>query len=60
MDYMRKLDIELEDKMKQEGVTFTYPDKDAFSKTTEPAYHVVYDMFGDRARKIVKAIKEMK
>jgi tripartite ATP-independent transporter DctP family solute receptor len=60
LNYMRKLDIELEEKMIEKGVTFTYPDQKAFARATEPAYEIMYQMFGDRARRIVEAIRAMK
>ncbi len=31
LEYMKKLDMELEEKMKSEGVTFTYPDMEEFA-----------------------------
>ena len=57
---MRKLDVELEEKMKAMGVTFTYPDPEEFAKATILAYEAVYDMLGDKARKIVESIRTMK
>jgi len=60
MEYMKKLDSELEGNMKQEGVIFTYPDLKAFEKATLPAYDAVYEELGNRAREIVRKIRETK
>ena len=60
MDYMKKLDQELEAKMKTEGVTFTYPDRAEFAKATIPAYEAIYEVLGDKARTIVNSIRKIK
>lgn len=59
LEYMKQLDRELEENMKKEGVTFTYPDREEFARATRPAYDVIYDMYGGRAREIVKRIQEL-
>ena len=57
LDYMRQLDEELSAKMKAEGMIFTYPDRAAFERACQPAYEVLYDRLGPRAREIVARIK---
>jgi tripartite ATP-independent transporter DctP family solute receptor len=59
LEYMSNLDLELETKMKNEGVTFTHPDRDKFAEATKPAYEVIYSLFGDNAKKIVEEIRGM-
>lgn len=60
MGYMEELDRELEGKMKEEGVIFTYPDQRAFEKATLPAYEAIYSELGDEARNLVRKIRETK
>jgi tripartite ATP-independent transporter DctP family solute receptor len=60
LDYMKDLDRELEQKMKEQGVKFTYPDREAFKKATRSAYDKLYQKLGDKARKIVKQIRNIK
>lgn len=59
LEYMKKLDVELEDKMKSKGVSFTYPDKAEFAAATEPAYEEMYKILGENARGIVQAIRNI-
>jgi TRAP-type C4-dicarboxylate transport system substrate-binding protein len=56
---MRKLDIKLDEKMKTESVTFTYPDHAGFALATEPAYEGMYKILGENARRIVQAIRNI-
>ena len=60
LDYMRKLDKELEQKLKTEGMEFTYPDRGPFEKATQPAYDALYERLGPRAEEIVKDIERLK
>jgi TRAP-type transport system periplasmic protein len=60
LEYMEKLDEDLEAQMKQEGVTFTYPDRKAFEEATRPAYDAIYQSLGEEAREIVRKIRETK
>jgi len=60
LDYMKTLDKELEKKMKEKGVQFTYPNRAAFKKATRSAYDRLYQKLGPKAREIVKEIKNMK
>ena len=59
LDYMRKLDMELEEKMKSKGVTFIYPDPEEFAAATKPAYEEMYKILGENARRIVQAIRNI-
>ncbi|MEM1134983.1 MAG: TRAP transporter substrate-binding protein [Bacteroidota bacterium] len=59
LDYMKKLDKKLEQTLKEKGMQFTYPDRTAFEKASLPAYDIIYQELGDRARKIVTQIKNM-
>lgn len=59
LEYMKKLDMELEEKMKSEGVTFTYPDQEEFALASEPAYEEMYKILGENARRIVQAIRNI-
>lgn len=57
LNYMKTLDAELEGKLKEAGMEFTYPDLGAFEKACSPAYEVIYEKLGNRARKIVNRIR---
>jgi len=59
LEYMKKLDMELEEKMKSEGVTFTYPDQEEFALASEPAYEEMYKILGENASRIVQAIRNI-
>ena len=59
MNLVADLDKELIGKLKEKGMQFTFPDPEAFRKATVPVYEVFYSKFGDRARQIVEAIKNM-
>ena len=55
--YMEKLDRELEQKMKDHGVQFTYPDRKIFEMACQPAYEALYDRFGPEAKVVIEKIK---
>jgi TRAP-type C4-dicarboxylate transport system substrate-binding protein len=57
---MKTLDKKLEKKMKERGVQFTYPDREAFKKATRSAYDRLYQKLGPEAREIVKQIRNTK
>lgn len=57
MDYMETLDKDLEKKLKEQNMVFTYPDRAAFEKACSPAFDIIYQKFGQRAQKIVEQIK---
>ena len=59
MEYMKQLDKSLESKLKEKGMTFTYPDRAAFEEQSKPAYEKMYLQLGDRARNIVQEIKNI-
>ena len=59
MDYMKSLDEELEQKMKEYGIAFTYPDRKKFEKACQPAYEAIYAKLGNEAKTYVKAIKSI-
>jgi TRAP-type C4-dicarboxylate transport system substrate-binding protein len=58
LNYMKQRDVELEEQLKTVGMEFTYPDKAAFEAACAPAYEMVYDRLGPRARSIVERIRE--
>jgi TRAP-type C4-dicarboxylate transport system substrate-binding protein len=58
LNYMKKLDIELEQKLKERGMQFTYPDRDLFRHACEPAYKAIYQKLGPGAADIVKRIRD--
>lgn len=60
IDYMQNLDMELEEKLKAEGMQFTYPDPDEFEKECRQAYEKIYEKLGPRAEDIVNRIRETK
>lgn len=60
LDYMRKLDRELEQKLKDEGMEFTHPDREPFEKAAQPAYDALYEKLGPRAEEIVEEIERLK
>jgi tripartite ATP-independent transporter DctP family solute receptor len=60
LDYMKTLDKELEKKMKEKGVQFTYPDREAFKRATRSAYDRLYQKLGPKAREVVEEIRNMK
>ncbi|WP_020532563.1 TRAP transporter substrate-binding protein [Flexithrix dorotheae] len=57
LKYMENLDRELEAKMKDKGVKFTYPDRVLFEKASYPAYQRLYEQLGPKAKLIVEKIK---
>lgn len=60
LDYMAKLDLELEIKLKEEGLTFTYPDPKLFEAACQPAYEALCSQLGPRAYEIVEQVKQIK
>jgi len=59
LNYMKSLDRELEQEMKDYGIEITYPDRKIFEQAALPAYEAIYDQLGDEARKYVERIKSM-
>lgn len=57
LNYMEENDNNLVEKLKEEGMHFTYPDKLAFKNATLPAYEAIYESLGNEAREIVEYIK---
>lgn len=57
MDLVASLDKKLLEDLKAKGVQVTFPDREAFRKATAPAYDAFSAKFGDRARKILDAIR---
>lgn len=57
LDYMKTLDAELEIKLKEAGMQFSYPDEDAFRQACLPAYKTIYEKLGPRAKDIVERIR---
>ena len=57
IEAMKTLDEELEQRMKAEGVAFTYPDQEAFLVATRPAYASLYRLLGPKAREIAEKIE---
>ena len=60
LEYMKSLDHELEQKMKDYGVKFTYPDRAAFKEACRPAYEALFKSFGKRSETYVDRIKKIK
>jgi tripartite ATP-independent transporter DctP family solute receptor len=59
LDFVANLDKKLLEDCKAKGMQVTFPDQEAFRKATAPAYDAFYAKFGDRARKIIEAIRGM-
>lgn len=57
LDYMKRRDVELEGLLKEAGMQFTRPDRREFEEASRPAYDVIYEKFGPRAREIVQQIR---
>lgn len=57
LDMMQHLDRELEQKLHDKGMKFTYPDRKVFAESTKDAYASFVERFGDRADKMIKAIR---
>lgn len=57
--YMEELDKSLEQKMKDLGIEFSYPDRTVFEQASLPAYDALYEQLGPKAREIVRAIKNI-
>jgi tripartite ATP-independent transporter DctP family solute receptor len=59
LETVASLDKQLLDDMKAKGMQVTMPDRETFRKATAPAYEVFYAKFGDRAKKMIEAIRGM-
>jgi TRAP-type C4-dicarboxylate transport system substrate-binding protein len=59
LDMVANLDKKLLEDLKAKGMQVTTPDREAFRRATAPAYNAFYTKFGDRARKIIEAIRAM-
>ena len=59
LDMVANLDKKLLDDMKAKGMQVTMPDRNAFRTATAPAYDAFYAKFGDRAKKMIEAIRGM-
>jgi TRAP-type transport system periplasmic protein len=59
LDLMEELDAELEGKLKEQGLAFTYPDRQEFEEATKPAYEALYRRLGPKAREIVEKVKRL-
>ena len=59
LDFVANLDKQLITDLKAKGMQVTFPDQEAFRKATAPAYDAFYAKFGDRAKKIIEAIRGM-
>ncbi len=60
LDYMKTLDGQLEEKLKEAGMEFSYPDEEAFRQACLPAYEIIYEKLGPRAQDIVERIRATK
>jgi TRAP-type transport system periplasmic protein len=60
IEYMKVLDEELTEKMIQEGIEFTYPDRTLFEKASMDAYGAVFNQLGSGAEEIVQRIRALK
>jgi len=58
LNYMKHRDVELEEQLKAVGMEFTYPDRAAFEAACAPAYEMIFDKLGPRARDIVERIRQ--
>lgn len=57
LDYMASLDAELEEKLRDAGMEFTEPDRDAFRAATLPAHAALVERLGGRAAEVLERIK---
>ncbi len=57
LEYMKTLDADLESRLKEAGMEFSYPDKDAFRHECRAAYDAIYEKLGARAKHIVERIR---
>jgi TRAP-type transport system periplasmic protein len=57
LELMEELDAELEEKLREQGLAFTYPDRRAFEEATKPAYEALYRRLGPKAKTIVEKVK---
>ena len=57
LNYMKSLDVELEGKLKDAGMEFTYPDQELFREACLPAYEKIYEKLGPKAKDIVEKIR---
>jgi hypothetical protein len=56
---MKKLDFDLELKLKESGMFFTYPNREEFKKACLPAYEALCSKLGPKAYQIVEAIQKL-
>jgi tripartite ATP-independent transporter DctP family solute receptor len=57
LEYMARLDVELEEKLREAGMEFTVPDRDAFREATLPAHRALVEKLGGRAGEVLERIK---
>jgi TRAP-type transport system periplasmic protein len=60
LQYMEDSEKSLIENLKKEGIAFTYPDKELFRKATYPAYEILYNELGPKAKEIVKDIRSIR
>ncbi len=60
LEYMTRLDVELEARLKQEGMQFTYPDRRQFERAVQPAYAAILEQLGPDAERLVEQIRQLK
>jgi TRAP-type C4-dicarboxylate transport system substrate-binding protein len=51
------LDAELEEKLRDAGMEFTVPDRDAFREATRPAHRALVERLGGGAARVLERIK---
>lgn len=56
LHYMAELDTELESKLKEAGMQFTYPDLAQFEHAAQPAYEALFQKLGSEARELVEDV----
>lgn len=59
LSHMVERDRELEGILIEKGMEFTYPDLTEFERAAQPAYNVIYNRLGPRAREIVEEIRSL-
>jgi TRAP-type C4-dicarboxylate transport system substrate-binding protein len=60
LDYMARLDVELEAKLRDAGMEFTVPDRDAFREATRPAHRALVEKLGGRAAEFLERIRAVR
>jgi TRAP-type C4-dicarboxylate transport system substrate-binding protein len=60
LDLMRELDLELEQRLRDEGMQVTSPDKAEFESAARPAYDAIYRRLGPEAPEIVEQIRALR